>query len=224
MTAPPPYPRIPHLVPGRGSRDDRVLKPEEAAAMLARPILVEEKLDGANVVLWVENGGIECALRSGVGARDRGKHLGPLQAWLAEHVAELRQLLDGFALYAEWLLTAHGVRYNLLPAYLVGLDLWAPDLGFVAPEVRNERLTGAGLAVPPTLYHGAIGGVDQAEARLGRSRVGSEPMEGVVLRSLDGSEPRIAKLLRPDFSPASDAEWRRGRPRNLLRKRELSWH
>lgn len=224
MTAPPPYPRIPHLVAGRGSRDDRVLKPEEAAAMLARPMLVEEKLDGANVVLWVENGGIECALRSGVGARDRGKQLGPLRAWLAEHTAELRHLLDGFALYAEWLLTAHGVRYDLLPAYLVGLDLWAPDLGFLAPEARHERLTRAGLAAPPTLYRGTIEGVEQAEALLGCSRVGSEPMEGVVLRSVDASEPRIAKLLRADFFPASDAEWGRGRPRNLLRERELSWH
>ena len=52
--------------------------------MLARPVLVEEKLDGANVVVWLEDERIECALRSGVGAQDRGKQLGPLRAWLAE--------------------------------------------------------------------------------------------------------------------------------------------
>ena len=223
MTAPPPYPRIPHLVPGRGSRDDRVLDAEQAAAMLARPVLVEEKLDGANVVLWLEGDRVECALRSGVDAQDRGKQLGPLRAWLAERTTALRELLDGFALYGEWLFTAHGVRYDALPAYLVGLDVWAPDLGFVTPEARNELLMNAGLTAPPTLYRGTLKRVDQVEALLGCSRLGSEPMEGVVVRTLDAGEPRIAKLLRPGFSPASNDEWRRGRPRNLLRKRELSW-
>jgi hypothetical protein len=128
------------------------------------------------------------------------------------------------ALYGEWLLTAHGVRYDALPAYLVGLDLWAPDVGFVGPDARYELLTRAGLTAPPSLYRGTLERVDQVEALLGCSRVGSEPMEGVVVRTLDAGEPRIAKLLRPDFSPASNAEWRRGRPRNVLHERELSWH
>ena len=191
--------------------------------MLARPVLVEEKLDGANVVVWLERDRVECALRSGVGAQDRGKQLGPLRAWLAERTSALHELLDGFALYGEWLLTAHGVSYDALPAYLVGLDVWGPDLGFVAPTARNERLTRAGLTAPPTLYRGTLERVDRVEALLGCSRVGSEPMEGVVVRALDAGEPRIAKLLRPGFSPASNDEWRHGRPRNLLRERELSW-
>lgn len=223
MSAPPPYPRIPHLAPGRGTRDDRALRREEADALLARPVLVEEKLDGASVVLWRADGRIECALRSGVGAQDRGKQLGPLRAWLAERADGLRELLDGRALYAEWLLLEHAVPYDALPDYLVGLDLWSPAAGFTVPDVRNDLLAQAGLAAPPELSRGIPGGLERVEALLGRSRAGSMPMEGVVVRALDGVEPRIAKLLRADFSPTSDAAWRRGRPRNLLRERELSW-
>lgn len=224
MNEPPPYPRIPHLVPGRGTRDDRVLPTKDADALLTRPALVEEKLDGANVVVWLDDGRVECALRSGVGAQDRGRQLGPLRAWLAERADRLRELLDGRALYAEWLLVAHGVRYDALPAYLVGLDLWSPASGFAAPGARNELLNQSGLVAPPELHRGSIEGIDPLEKLLGASRAGSEPMEGVVVRPLDSGEPRIAKLLRADFSPATDAAWRRGRPRNLLRKRELSWH
>lgn len=224
MTAPPPYPRIPHLLPGRGTRDDRVLEPEQAAAMLSRPVLVEEKLDGANVVLWLQDGRIECALRSGVGGQDRAKQLGPLRAWLSTRTDPLAQLLDRWALYAEWLLTTHAVAYDALPDYLVGLDLWAPDTGFLAPDGRTELLTRAGVANPPLLYRGTIKGVDQVDDFLGPSRVGSAPMEGLILRALDTSEPRIAKVHRPGFAPPSDADWRHGRPRNLLRERELSWH
>jgi hypothetical protein len=224
MNEPPSYPRIPHLVPGRGTQDDRVLGPNEADAFLTRPVLVEEKLDGANVVVWLHDGRVECALRSGSGAQDRGRQLGPLRAWLAERTDRLRVLLDERALYAEWLLVAHGVRYDALSAYLVGLDLWSPTSGFVAPDIREELLTQARLVTPPELHRGPIGSIDRLEGLLGRSHAGSEPMEGVVVRTLDGREPRIAKLLRSGFSPATDAAWRRGRPRNLLRETEFSWH
>ncbi len=67
MTGPPPYPRIPHLVPGRGSRDDRVLSPEERHRFLAAEVSVEEKLDGANVGLWADDGLVQMALRARVG-------------------------------------------------------------------------------------------------------------------------------------------------------------
>lgn len=224
VNGPPQYPRIPHVVQGRGTSDDRVLAPKEADSFLARPALVEEKLDGASVVVWLDGGRVQCALRSGVGAQDRGRQLGPLRGWLAERSDRLRDLLDGRALYAEWLLVAHGVRYDALPAYLIGLDLWSPTSGFAAPDARNEQLDRAGLVPPPELHRGVIDGTDQLDGLLGRSRVGSQPMEGVVVRPLDGHEPRVAKLLRPGFSPATDAEWRQGRPRNLLRERELSWH
>jgi hypothetical protein len=224
MTVPPPYPRIPHLVAGRGTSDDRVVPTKDVSAFLSRPALVEEKLDGANVVVWLDDGRVECALRSGVGAQDRGRQLGPLRAWLAERADRFRELLDGRALYAEWLLVAHGVRYDALPAYLVGLDLWSAKSGFAAPDARNDLLNLAGLVAAPELCRGTIDGIDSLEGLLGPSRVGSEPMEGVVVRPLDGREPRIAKLLNAGFSPATDTAWRRGRPRNLLRERELSWH
>lgn len=222
MTAPPPFPRIPHLVAGRGTSDDHVLSPAQLESLLAKPVLAEEKLDGANVAIWLDGGRVECALRSGPGGRDRAGQLGPLRAWLAERSDELRVLLRESALYGEWLLLTHAIGYDRLPAYLLGLDLWS-ESGFATPLERNERLAGAGLQPPPELYRGRLGRLDDLERLLGESRVGAEPMEGLVLRTLDGSEPRVAKLLRPGFTPASDEAWGARRPRNLLAARELSW-
>lgn len=222
MTAPPPFPRIPHLVGGRGTSDDRELSPTELAALLDQPVLVEEKLDGANVAIWLDGSRVECSLRSGPGGRDRAGQLGPLRAWLAERSDELRALLGESALYGEWLLLTHAISYDRLPAYLVGLDLWSEG-GFATPPERNERLARAGLFPPPELYRGSLGRLDDLERLLGESRVGPEPMEGLVVRTLDGSEPRIAKLLRAGFAPASDEAWGPRRPRNLLADRELSW-
>ena len=224
MSVPPPYPRIPHLVSGRGTRDDRVLATEEVAAFLARPVVVEEKLDGANVVLWLEDGRVECALRSGLGAADRAGQLGPLRAWVGERSDELRSLLeDGLALYADWLYLTHTVAYERLPSYLMALDLRRPDGSFLTVDERTATCAEAQLCVPAELWRGVAGRVVTVEGLVGPSRYADAPAEGVVVRPLDGAEPRIAKLVRSGFDRLTDDAWAGGRPRNRLAGREASW-
>lgn len=226
MTAPVTYPRVAHLVAGRGSRDDTVLSVDEVRGLLDGPVVVEEKLDGANVVLWLDGYEVRCATRGGQGAIDRAGQLGPLRAWVAEHGDALRQLLDPptTALYGEWLLLTHTVAYDHLASYLVVLDLLSGDGSWVGVEERNERCHEAGLVTPPELYRGALADVAAVEHLLGPSQVGSGAAEGVVVRALDGQAPRLAKLVRPGFEPMADAEWAGGRPRNGLADRAASWH
>lgn len=225
MTAPPPYPRVAHLVAGRGTRDDLVLGPGEVDELLAEPVVVEEKLDGASVVVWVEDGRLDCALRSGPGAMDRAGQLGPLRAWLAGHDHALRQVLDGgAALYAEWLLLTHSVAYDRLPGYLVALDLWLPGTGFAGVDERNHAMRDAGLATPPERWRGVAGTTATVEGLMGPSMWGPEPMEGVVVRRLGEGASRLAKILRVGFDRLDDEGWRQGRrPRNRLADQEASW-
>jgi atypical dual specificity phosphatase len=215
---PPPYPRIAHLVPGRGTRDDLVLGAAERTELLRRPVVVEEKLDGANVVLWWGGRWVECALRSGPGAQDRAGQLGPLRPWVAEHVDGLQPLLaGGAALYGEWLLLTHSIAYDRLPSFFVGLDVRRPDGEFEPVDVRNHALQGAGLAAPPELFRGVLGSVEEVETFVGSpSPFGAVANEGVVIRTIDGREPRIVKLLAPEFSVLHDDAWQSGRPKNRL--------
>lgn len=223
-TTPPPYPRMPHLVAGRGTRDDVVLGSGEAADLLTQPVVVEEKLDGANVAVWLEDGRVTCSLRSGPGAMDRAGQLGPLRAWLAEHDEAVRLVLaPGVAVYAEWLLLTHSVAYDRLPAYLVVLDLWRDGSGFAGVDDRNTACKVAGLAVPPEVWRGVPERAQEIEELLGPSAFGPEPMEGVVVRSLQHPTER-AKMLRAGFDRLDDDAWGRGRrPRNRLADQEASW-
>lgn len=224
MSGPPPYPRIAHLVAGRGTRDDLELSDARVAALLGRPVVVEEKLDGANVVIWADGGRINCALRSGVGGQDRAGQLGPLRAWLGARIPALQSLLsDGRALYAEWLLLTHTVAYDALPSHLVGLDVFDGAGEPLPVDQRNALLDRAGLAHPPELFRGRLGGMTQLEGLLGLSRVGAQPMEGLIVRPLDGREPRLAKLVRPGFVPLPDAQWAAGRPRNGVAPEGQGW-
>lgn len=224
MNAPPAYPRIPHLVGGRGTSDDVTLAAAEAASLLAEPVLVEEKVDGANVALWVEDGRVEVALRAGPGAMDRAGQLGPLRAWAATHDADLRRALgDGdTALYAEWLLLRHSSAYDRLPSYLVALDLWRPGTGLLPLEERDRACGEAGLTTPPHVWRGVAGTVEAVERLLGQSAWGPGPAEGLVVRS-PSVPARRAKLVPVAFRRLSDDEWRRGRPHNRLAAEGAAW-
>lgn len=220
---PPAYPRVPHLTASGGTGDDRRLTPASRTRLLSRELLVEEKLDGANVVIWPTDGWVDCALRSGPGAMDRAGQLGPLKAWIAGHGEALRSVLGSdTAMYAEWLLLRHTVAYDRLPSHLVVLDLWTAD-GFADPDERTARCETAGIAVPPVLHRGRVADVGMLEDMTNRSAVASGPAEGVVVRPLDASTPRVAKLLRPGFERLDDDAWAGGRPHNLLAEGSAAW-
>lgn len=65
QSAPLPYPRTPYLwASGTITQDDRVLAPAAISDWLLHPVVVEEKLDGANVSIWWEHNQIQVASRA----------------------------------------------------------------------------------------------------------------------------------------------------------------
>lgn len=216
---PPPYPRVPHIAPAPGAAvGDRVLVPDTLSALLRVEVEVEEKVDGANVMLWLGvSGTIDVASRSGPGAVDRAGQLGPLRAWAAAHADRLRKLLGGGrVLYGEWLWFTHTIGYDALPDLLVGLDLLDPDGMWVGLPERDAELDRTGLTRPPALFRGVLGDLDTLVGLSGPSRFGSGAAEGLIVRPVAPTPdlPRVAKLVSSGFKQVDDLDWSRGRPRN----------
>lgn len=210
---PKPYPRVPHLPPGVGaSRDDKVLSPQQAEPFFRELVVVEEKLDGASVALWLDSTRVvRAGTRGGSAAVDRAGQLGPLRAWAAERADQLATLLDGgTVLYGEWLWLAHGVRYQRLPDWLIGLDLWRPGSGFLPIEERDGLLAVAGVTRPPQMSREILGSELRIRELLASSAFGEAPAEGLIVRRLEQASPdlRLAKVLSPAFTRRSDAAWR----------------
>ena len=219
MSWPPPYPRVPHLPPAPGaSRDDLVLDEASVQALLTQPVIVEEKLDGANIMLWMEDGRVQVATRGGPGAQDRAGQLGPLRAWVASRAPELETLLaDGRVLYAEWMWLTHSVRYDSLPAHLIGLDLYSSE-GFLKLPDRDLALDEAGIVVPPRVFTGVLHRRERLDELLGPSHFGMSSAEGVIVRAVAPADVgvRLAKVIAPGLERRSDRSWRMGSMQNIL--------
>lgn len=216
------FPHTPHLAwLGEDSpRDDKVLQSSEVAALLTGDVVVEEKLDGANV-------GLSLASDGGLRAQNRGQYLAEphagqfarLPAWLAQHGEGLLAVLKpNLILFGEWCAAGHSLDYAALPDWLLLFDVYDRSTGrFWSSARRNALASCAGLAVVRQVLQGktTLTALKQLVAtRPSHYRQG--PMEGVVIRreSTDWCEAR-AKLVRSGFTQAIDTHWR---------KRAIEWN
>ena len=216
------FPHTPHLAwLGEGSpRDDKVLSPNEVTGLLAGDVVVEEKLDGANL-------GLSLAPDGSLRAQNRGQYLtephagqfARLPAWLAQHDKALRSALTpNRILFGEWCAARHSLDYVTLPDWFLLFDVYDRIADrFWSSSRRNALASGAGLVTVPQLLHGkaTVQTLKQLVTDTA-SRYRTGALEGVVIRreSVDWCEAR-AKLVRPDFTQAIDTHWR---------KRALEWN
>lgn len=209
------FPHTPHLAwLGEGTpRDDKVLSLAEAKGLLAGEVVVEEKLDGANLGLSLSPEGI---LR----AQNRGQYLADphagqfsrLSAWLAQHGEDLLAVLEpDLILFGEWCAARHSLDYAALPDWFLLFDVYDRTAGqFWSSARRNALAKQVGLSPVPLVWRGKTTLMAlQSLVTATPSRYRHGPLEGVVIRreSAQWCETR-AKLVLPDFTQAMDVHWR----------------
>lgn len=216
------FPHTPHLAwLGDGEpRDDKVLSAAEAKALLASDVVVEEKLDGANL-------GFSLSAEGDLLAQNRGQYLAEphagqfarLPAWISLHRDALLDVLQpSLMVFGEWCAARHSLDYGALPDWFLVFDVYDRDAGrFWSTQRRNALAETAGLATVREVFRGqtTLPQLKQLVATAS-SRFRDGPMEGIVVRreSADWCEAR-AKLVRPDFTQAIATHWR---------KRAIEWN
>jgi ATP-dependent RNA circularization protein (DNA/RNA ligase family) len=216
------FPHTPHLawLGNDPPRDDKVLSPAEAQALLAGDVVVEEKLDGANL-------GFSLSPDDYLRVQNRGQYLAEphagqfarLPAWLAQHGDVLRSALTpGLMVFGEWCAARHSLDYAALPNWFLLFDVYDRQEGrFWCSARRNALAASVDLATVPEVGHGrhTIASLKTLVATLS-SHYRQGPLEGVVIRQESPlwCESR-AKLVRGDFTQSIDNHWR---------KRPIEWN
>ncbi len=216
------FPHTAHLTwLGRDSpRDDKVLSPGEAQALLAGDVLVEEKLDGANL-------GFSLSVEGNLRAQNRGHYLAEphagqfarLPAWLAQHGDALSHVLTpDLMVFGEWCAARHSLDYTALPDWFLLFDVYdRREARFWSSVRRNALAASAGLVTAPQVAHGrhSVASLKKMVSTQ-PSHYRNGPLEGVIIRreSAHWCDVR-AKLVRADFTQAIEVHWR---------KRAIEWN
>jgi len=209
------FPHTPHLVwLGEGKpRDDKVLAPAEAKELLAGEVIVEEKLDGANLGLSVNHIGQVRAQSGGQYlVAPYGGQFARLTTWLMLHGDTLAAKLNrDWIVFGEWCSARHSLTYDCLPDWWLVFDIYDRERGYFLPaSLRNAWATDMGFSYVPEMLHG------RTNLRALLSLLAEAPShyrrglpEGFVIRK--ESRERLlarAKLVRAEFTQAIDDHWR----------------
>jgi len=210
------FPHTAHLAwLGSGTpRDDKLLSSLEARAFLKGSVVVEEKLDGANL-------GISLASDGTFRFQNRGQYLVQpysgqyqrLTSWVSRHQSALSETLgEGQILFGEWCAARHSVAYDQLPDWFLVFDVFdRVRREFWSTSRRDVLAHQAGLQVVPLLFEGhtTLAALKDL-VTTARSRFRSGTIEGLVIRTQSAeSLTARAKLVRSDFVQNIGDHWRR---------------
>jgi ATP-dependent RNA circularization protein (DNA/RNA ligase family) len=207
------FPHTPHLewLGKDQPRDDKVLSLDEAAELLTRSVTVEEKVDGANV-------GISIDERGELVAQNRGSFLSreivhpqfkPLFRWMDQRRSRLETaLFPDLMLFGEWCYAVHSVAYDRLPDWFLAFDIYDRAIGrFWSVSRRDALVRQLGIALVPRVAAGRFD-LSGLQRLFGKSQLADAPAEGLYLRADDGDHlVARAKLVRAEFTQAIDEHW-----------------
>lgn len=220
------FPHTPHItwLGTAHPRDDKVLSPSEADELLADVVVLEEKVDGANL-------GFSLGPTGELRAQNRGQYLAEphsgqfsrLPQWLAIHGSGIGDVLlghtgCGLMLFGEWCAARHSLDYTRLPDWFLLFDVLEVTTNrFWSSNRRNALAEQLGLSTTPRLSSGRFM-LSELTVNVNNwpSRFRDGPLEGIVVRR-ESSEwcDRRAKLIRGDFTQAIGDHWR---------SRRLEWN
>lgn len=178
------YPRTHHLEGSRLQPGDEDSQSVRFASLAGRPLVLEEKLDGANAGICFDTAGRLWLQSRGHfltgGARERQFDL--FKRWASTHAYALRTVLgQRFVLYGEWLYAKHTIFYDRLPHYFLEFDILDTETAtFLGTPERRALLSGLPVASVPVLRTGPCRDLAEVMSFIGPSRYKSQSWRDIL--------------------------------------------
>lgn len=201
------YGSIPHLPGSRRGHGDHGLSESQARICTEKArdkhdlIIVQEKLDGSCVAVAKINGGIVPLVRRGYRAITSNftqHHY--FHHWAMNHSRRFDNLLmEGERVIGEWLMEAHGTRYQLPHEPFVVFDIMSGHER-KQHDVVHVRATLCDFITPRLIHSGPPISTDKVMSMVEPSGHGAiDPVEGAVWRvERQGKVDFLGKYVRPD--------------------------
>jgi ATP-dependent RNA circularization protein (DNA/RNA ligase family) len=209
------FPSTPHLLwLGKTSpRDDKVYSKIERRDFLNGEIIVEEKIDGANIGISLNASG-EIAVQNRnnyITKAHRELQFEKLWDWMGRRKYILKEFLhQDLIIFGEWCYAKHSVFYDRLPDWFLGFDIYDIEGGFFwASCKRNDALASLNIATVPHIAKGYFS-VDDLLKMINKSHYSDTSMEGIYLRN-ENDEILLhrAKVVNPIFAESINSHWKK---------------
>jgi len=215
------FPRTKHIVNlGAMARDDLLMDKIDIDTMIKGEIVVEEKIDGANLGLRLNlsTNQIIAQNRSHYVCSASHSQFKKLDQWIESNKQDLISILSrgNYIIYGEWLYSKHSINYTKLPDYFIMFDLYDTNTKtFFSRNYVEKMLEKTKINLVPLIFKGKTT-LDELKslAQKTKSKFYDGIVEGVYVRSFDKTDPNKlkyrAKIVRADFI-SGDEHWTKGK-------------
>lgn len=160
------YPRTRHIQGSRLQPGDEDLSQVAFDELRGRHLVIEEKVDGAQM-------GISFTAEGQLRLQSRGHFLtggsafeaqfGIVKAWAQTHRAVLREILGSrYIMYGECLYASHTVFYDALPHYFLEFDVWdCEGTVHLSTDLRRILFDSSPVVSVPVLHEGPVSTLDE---------------------------------------------------------------
>jgi hypothetical protein len=183
------FPRTPHLEGSRKQPGDEDLEGIRFVEIANKPLVIEEKVDGANAgISFGEDGALLLQSRGHylVGG-PREKHFNLFKTWANTHQESLREALGSrYILYGEWMYAKHTVYYDQLPHLFLEFDILdTQDEIFLDTPRRRELLKGTPIVSAPVIAEGRFKHLSEVTGKLVHSLYKSDHWRESLTRTCE---------------------------------------
>ena len=148
--------------------------------ILGKNIVVEEKIDGANVGISFQGGNLLLQSRGHyLSGGYKERHYDLFKIFGAQNRDTLYSVLgERYILYGEWTYAKHKIYYDALPSYFIEFDIFDKSEGvFLDTPTRQKMLNGTGIFSAPVLAQKSFKSKNEILALLQKSAYVSPDFE-----------------------------------------------
>lgn len=198
------FPRTKHLVNlGSMTRDDLLYDPKDLSEFLKMDLIVEEKIDGANLGLFLIDNKIMAQNRSHFVNSAYHEQFKSLDRWIESHSIELYNIFSqgNFILFGEWVYMKHSINYTKLPDYFVLYDIYNKNTNeFLERKVTEKIIKESRIHMVPIIYEGKST-LDELKKLVNTKSLFYDGLvEGIYVRGCNNGIVKYrGKIVRHDF-------------------------
>lgn len=200
------YPRTQHIKGSKLQDGDYDLSQIPFSEIQNKHIVIEEKVDGANVGISFSPDGQLLLQSRGhflVGGY-KERHYDLLKIFANENYQQLYSVLgDKYIMYGEWLYAKHKIYYDALPSYFLEFDVYDKEKGvFLDTTSRRELLKDLPIHSVPVLASGKFNSMQEVLSYLTNSKYKTENCEQNLLQTINALNlDKDECLSETDLSP-----------------------
>lgn len=208
------FPHTPHItwLGIGGLRYDKLLSRHEVEELLSGEVIIEEKVDGANIGFSLdEKGELQVQNRGSFLEQPYGGQFSRLNDWLGQFTSQMEShLTENLIVFGEWCAARHTIQYDHLSDFFLLFDIYDKLEGkFWSVSRRNEWSQKVGIHTVPQIDKGCFSS-DSLQDLLHstKSFFREGPPEGIIVRNDDTLWNRVrGKLVQAEFVQTIETHW-----------------